>query len=110
MNRRSILVGIGSTALLVVAGIAQAADPALTTISVKGMQCAACASHVSESLQAIPGVAKAQADATKAVAVVTAKANTNPSPKALWEAVEKAGYTPLKIVGPNGTFTSKPKS
>ena len=100
MNRRSILGGIASTAWLMAASIAHAADPALITTSVKKMRCTACASHGSESLQAIPGVAKAQADTTKAVAVVTARANTNPLPKALWEAVEKAGYSPVKFVGP----------
>jgi copper chaperone CopZ len=110
MDRRSLLIGFGSLALLASASIAQAADPTPITISVKGMQCPACASHVADGLQAIPGVAKAEADAAKAVAVVTAKGNSSPSPKALWEAVEKAGYTPVKLVSPSGTFTSKPKS
>lgn len=110
MDRRYVLYAIGMSALWLAASTTYSADPPVTTISVKGMQCAACASHVSEHLQAIPGVAKAQADAAKAVAVITAKGNANPSPRALWEAVEKAGYTPVKIVGPGGTFTSKPKS
>jgi len=109
MDRRSILMGLGFTAFMV-GSTAYAADPAVTTISVKGMQCSACASHVAENLQGIPGVAKAQADAAKAVAVVTAKGNASPSPKALWEVVEKAGYTPVKLVAPSGTFTTKPKS
>ncbi len=110
MDRHFFPFLIAASILLMAANIANAADPAVTTISVKGMQCAACASHVAESLQGLPGVAKAQADASKAVAVVTAKGNVNPSPKALWEAVEKAGYTPVKLVSPSGTFTSKPKS
>jgi copper chaperone CopZ len=109
MGRRSILFGIGCMALLFVVSMAHAAEPAATTISIKGMQCAGCAGHVAESLQAIPGVAKAHADATKATAVVTAKSKMSPSPRALWEAVEKAGYTPVKLVSPAGTFTSKPQ-
>lgn len=110
MNRRSILVGIASITCALTASFARAADPPATTINVKGMQCAACASHVAESLQNISGVAKAEADAAKAIAVVTPRADVTPSPKALWEAVEKAGYTPVKLVTPSGTFTSKPKS
>lgn len=95
MDRRSILVGIAVTSLLMLTSIAHALEPAVTTISVKGMQCAACASHVVENLQSISGVAKAQADVAKAVAVVTAKGNASPSPRSLWEAIEKAGYTPV---------------
>lgn len=110
MNRHSVLFGIASITLVLAASIVLAAEPPATTINLKGMQCAACASHVAESLQSIPGVAKAQADAAKAIAIVTPKANATPSPRALWEAVEKAGYTPVKLVAPSGTFTSKPKS
>ena len=107
---RSVLFAILSSVTLLAAGLVQAADPPATTISVQGMHCAACASKVAGNLQAVTGVNKAQVDAEKAVAVVTAKANTAPSPRALWEAVEKAGYKPTKLVGPAGTFTTKPKS
>lgn len=86
-----------------------AGEPQTFTISVQGMHCAGCASKVSANLQGIQGVQKATADAAKAVAVVTTKPDANPSPKALWEAVEKSGYKPTKLVGPAGTFTTKPK-
>ena len=110
MNRRSMLLGIASAALLFSANTASAADPPPTTISVQGMHCVACASKVAGNLQAVAGVQKAQVDADKAVAVVTAKSSVVLSPRALWEAVEKAGYKPTKLVGPAGTFTAKPKS
>lgn len=86
-----------------------AGEPQTFTINVQGMHCAGCASKVSTNLQGIQGVQKATVDAAKAVAVVTSKSDANPSPKALWEAVEKSGYKPTKLVGPTGTFTSKPK-
>jgi copper chaperone CopZ len=110
MNRHFLLVAMTTSVVFVASMFADAAEPAVTTISVKGMQCAACAGHVAESLQAIAGVEKAQADAAKATAIVTAKGNATPSPRALWEAIEKAGYTPVKLVAPSGTFTTKPKS
>ena len=110
MNRRFVLFGIASVVLLVAARTALSADPPPTTISVQGMHCVACASKVAGNLQAVVGVQKAEVDADKAVAVVMAKSSVAPSPKALWEAVEKAGYKPTKLVGPSGTFTSKPKS
>ena len=81
-----------------------------TTIQIQGMSCGGCAAKVSRQLQAIPGVASTQADAEKAMAQITPQTNASPSPKAMWEAVEKAGYKPTKLVGPSGTFTEKPKS
>ena len=110
MNRRIALIGLISAATLWVAGFAHAANPPATTISLKGMHCQGCASKVAGNLQAVQGVDKAEVDAAKALAVVIAKGNAVPSPKALWEAVEKAGFTPTKLVGPAGTFTKKPKT
>lgn len=110
MNRRVALLGLAGVATLWAANLAYAADPPATTISVKGMHCQGCALKVAGNLQAVKGVSKAEVDASKAVAVVIAKEKATPSPKALWEAVEKAGYTPTKLVGPAGTFTAKPKS
>jgi copper chaperone CopZ len=85
-----------------------AAETGTTTIEIKGMHCAVCAGKVSKSLQQVAGVAQAQADATKANAVITPATDAKPSPRLLWEAVEKAGYVPLKLTGPSGVFTSKP--
>jgi copper chaperone len=89
---------------------AVAAEPTTTLIAIKGMHCAGCAAKVARRLNAVEGVAAAQADAKKAIAVVSPKEDAIPSPRSLWEAVEEAGYEPTKLVGPSGTFTSKPKS
>ena len=110
MNRRIALLGLVGVATLWAANLAHAVDPPATTISVKGMHCQGCASKVASNLQAVKGVSKADVDASKAVAVVIAKEKSAPSPKALWEAVEKAGYTPTKLVSPAGTCTKKPKT
>jgi len=89
---------------------ALAADAQATTITIQGMHCGGCAAKVSRQLQSVEGVSTAQADAAKAHAIVSPKTNAVPSPRALWEAVEKAGYKPTKIVCPSGTFTEKPNS
>ena len=109
-TRRKLVLAAASAALLLSTSALHAADPPATTISVQGMHCAGCASKVAGNLQAVAGVNKAQVDAGKAVAIVSAKPNAAPSPRALWEAVEKSGYKPTKLVGPAGTFTAKPKS
>lgn len=56
------------------------------------------------------GVAKTQTDMKTKTVYVLAKDGAVPSPKSLWEAVEKADEVPTKLVGPSGTFTAKPKS
>ena len=110
-TRRSVLLAIASAAVTLSAtNLLQAADLPATTISVQGMHCAGCASKVAGNLQAVAGVQKAEVNAETAVAIVTAKANVAPSPRAMWEAVEKAGYKPTKLIGPTGTFTAKPRS
>jgi copper chaperone CopZ len=106
---RRVFVALG-LATLFAPTVATAAEPALITISIQGMHCAGCAGKVKRNLQGVAGVASAQADAKAASATVVAQQGASPSAKALWEAVERAGYKPVKLVTPAGTFTSKPKS
>lgn len=87
-----------------------AADKAKTEISVEGMHCPSCAKKIAAKLSALPGVAAVSTDVKAAQVQVTATAKTDPSPKAMWEAVEAAGYKIVKIEGPGGSFTEKPKS
>jgi copper chaperone CopZ len=109
-TRRSVLLTIACAVTLLAANLVHAADPSATTISVQGMHCAGCASKVAGNLQVVAGVQKAEVNAERAVAIVIAKASLAPSPRAMWEAIEKAGYKPTKLVGPTGTFTTKPRS
>lgn len=88
---------------------ATAADPKPTTITVSEMDCPSCAKKIADQLAKVEGVAKAEADVKTKVVKVTAKAGHTPSPKALWEAVEKLDKTPTRLDGPGGVFTTKPK-
>ncbi len=69
-----------------------------------------CARKVVKSLTAIAGVKSAVADTDTTTVTVTPEEKKTPSPKEMWEAIEKAGYTPSKLVGPGGTFKEKPKT
>ena len=89
---------------------AQAASLAMTRITVDKMHCKGCAQHMADLLYKVPGVARVETNIEAKMMFITARPEVVVSPRALWEAVEKAGYTPVKIVGPAGTFTSKPKS
>jgi Cu+-exporting ATPase len=74
------------------------------------MHCQGCANSIAAKLSDVPGVASVKSDVQAKVTVVTPRPQTVLSPRALWEAVEKAGKQPAKLEGPSGTFTDKPKS
>lgn len=80
-----------------------------TTITLKVLSCEGCAKRVREKLTAVSGVSEVKTDLKTKSATISPKRDATPSPKQLWEAVEEAGKTPVKLVGPSGTFTSKPK-
>jgi copper chaperone len=84
------------------------ADLKAVTLSVDGMTCAGCAKSVTKALSAVEGVESVAVDVKAKIAVVTPKAGKSPSAKDLWEAVEKAEYTPTKLAGPDGIFEKKP--
>ncbi len=90
--------------------IVVAAEQASTTITINGMHCPSCAKKIAAKLTAVPGVASVSADVKAAQIQIAATGNKAPSPKALWEAVEAAGYKAVKLEGPGGVFTEKPKS
>lgn len=112
-TRRNALIAAAALAVLAFAlgQPARAADPAsTTTITVSDMHCVACAKKMAAKLYQIPGVASVQADLLSTRLIIVAAPQQALSPKALWEAVETAGYTPAKMEGPGGTFNAKPQS
>ena len=85
------------------------ADAATSKIAVDGMSCAGCAKTVGKAVSAVEGVESAVADVKTKTLTVVAKKGATPSPRAMWEAVEKAGYKPTRIEGAAGTFEKKPE-
>jgi copper chaperone CopZ len=77
---------------------------------VDDMHCAACAKKIAAKLYGVPGVIDVVTSVPDNTATITPQRLKQPSPRALWEAVEKAGFKPLKLEGPQGTFASKPRS
>lgn len=95
-------------ALLAGAAQASAADQRPTTITVPELDCPSCAKKITDAIGKLDGVAKAEADVKSKTIRVTPKAGLVPSPKGLWEAVEKSNKTPTRLEGPSGVFTTKP--
>jgi copper chaperone len=83
-------------------------DPGATVVYVDGMTCAGCAASVTKALREIDGVADASADPKQGLVTVVPKTGASVSLKAVWEAVDHAGFTPIKIAGPNGVVTERP--
>lgn len=110
MTRSRFVMTAAAVLIAVSAGWLIAAEPQTTAIHVDDMHCPACAKKIVTKLQAVEGVASANADVEAGQAIVATKEKSKLSPRALWEAVEAAGYTPTKLVGPSGVFTEKPKS
>jgi Cu+-exporting ATPase len=90
---------------------APAAKPAAnaTVIAVEDMECPSCAKKIVAKLSAVAGVAKAEADLKGSRVVVTPKDKAAPSARAMWGAVEKAGFKPARLEGPAGKFTAAPR-
>lgn len=100
-------------ALLALFGLGQAlwaVNPVPTRITVPDIHCMSCAKQIAAKLYAVPGVAQVQAKVEAKMLTVVPNPQQLPSPRGLWEAVEKAGYRPSKLEGPYGTFTKKPQS
>ena len=96
-------------ALIALTGVVAAGGPRPTTISVEDMHCPNCAKKIVKTVSAVPGVAGVKADVESGMLAVAAREPGGPSPRALWEAVEKSGYRPTRLVGPSGTYTAKPQ-
>ncbi len=81
-----------------------------TTVIVKDMHCAHCAKKIVRQLFKVKGVKYAKAVVKTNAATVTPEDKKQLSPKILWEAVEKAGFTPVKLIGPTGIYRKKPEA
>jgi copper chaperone CopZ len=88
-----------------------AAPPASkSTVITVGEMCGGCVKQINAKLKTIPEIAKVECDLNTKSVTITPKPEVTLSPKMLWETFDSIGKTPVKLTGPDGTFTSKPKS
>ena len=81
-----------------------------TAIYVGDLHCKSCAKKIARKLYAVKGVVKVRSDVKADVVVVTPQRKKQLNAKALWKAAAKAGFAPLKLVGPTGTFKPDAKT
>lgn len=80
----------------------------LTTIEVDDMHCAACAKKIARRLFTVPGVVRVRTYLKENKALITPQEEKEPDARAMWEAVEAAGFKVVKLEGPAGKFDTKP--
>ena len=88
--------------------VARAQTPAWTRVTLEELDCAGCAKKVARHVGAVPGVAEVRYDLKTRSLYVGHKPNETPSPRALWEAVEKADHKVERLDTPTASHTSKP--
>ena len=105
---RVSLVAIAAFAML--QGYATAAPTPASTIKLRvdDMHCKTCAKKIARKLYAVPGVVKVAANLKTHTALVTPQKQRTPSPRAMWEAVEKAGFKPVSLEVGGQKFKKKP--
>ena len=108
MNQKLCTALVAAVLLSLVSNLS-AAGPAWTSIAVKEMCCGGCAQKIAARLYAVRGVTEVRVDMDKKTLFIAPQQNAVLSPRAMWEAVEKAKDVPLRLAGPSGTFTEKPK-
>jgi copper chaperone CopZ len=110
MNRNALgMLALTVVAISMLEGTAHARKPNMTAIFVGDMHCSECAQKIANKLYTVKGVSKVSANLKTGIAYVTPAKEKKLSPRALWEAVEKADFTPIKLEGPSGKFMKKPK-
>lgn len=81
-----------------------------TVIHVGDLHCKTCAKKIARRLYTVKGVKKVRTDVDANVVIVTPQTKKSLDVKALWIASQKAGFLPVKLVGPAGTFEPDPKT
>jgi copper chaperone CopZ len=112
-QRFSIFLPLAAAMLLIATERESMAGPpsasTQTVVTVREM-CGGCVKQITARLNTFPGIAKVECNIKTKSVTITPKPDVSLSPKSLWEALDEIGKTPVKLSGPGGTFTSKPKS
>ncbi len=79
-----------------------------TTVTV-GEMCGGCVKQITKRFDKEKSISKIKCDIEKKTVTLFPAKDVRLSPKGVWEILESIGKKPKKLVGPDGTFTSKPK-
>ena len=111
MSRLTLCFIIAISAIAAVAqhGLAERPQTRMTVIEVETMHCDDCAREIASHLYRVPGVVGVSTNLDAQRVFIDPQQNIDPAPRAMWEAIESAGYEPVRLAGPFGVFTTKPR-
>lgn len=78
------------------------------TVITVGEMCGGCVKKITEHFDGAAGIVEVRCDIKSKSVTIVPTAGTTLSPLNLWESMDSIGKTPTKLVGPSGTYTSKP--
>ncbi|MHB8861912.1 MAG: heavy-metal-associated domain-containing protein [Pirellulaceae bacterium] len=109
--KRELVCVLAAVLVLNSARAMQAQQPRVvpTVVTIEGEVCGGCVKKVKAALADMRGIAKIEGDPKAKTITIVPAAQVSLSPRAVWEAIEKAGKNPVKLAGPHGTFTAKPR-
>lgn len=110
MNKAIPGVGVVMLAVLALVAQAQTATPVTTKVELEELDCMGCAKKIAKEIHKVAGVAEVRVDLKAKTMFVVHKPSQTPSPRAVWEAIEQADHTPVKMETPTTTHTKKPKA
>jgi copper chaperone CopZ len=97
-------------AAIAVKGLSRAEGTSDVTVMTVSEMCGGCVKKITARLEKMDGLASISCDIKTKTVTVTPKAGVSLSAKTLWTEMEAIGKTPKKLIGPSGTFISKPQS
>ena len=74
----------------------------------KNMCCAHESVPAIKELSRVPGIGRVTADHEKRTLLISPKPGVAPSPRAIWEAAERAKIEPIQLATPGGVYKGKP--
>ena len=84
--------------------------PGQAVVYVDDLHCAGCARKVARKIFGVKGVVRVETNVKANRAVITPQAKAKLSGPAIWSAVQKAGFRPVKLIGPEGVYTADKKT
>ncbi|MCG8448189.1 MAG: heavy-metal-associated domain-containing protein [Pirellulales bacterium] len=84
--------------------------PQETALFVADLHCKTCAKKVAGKIYGVKGVKRVRTNVKEDVAIITPQKKKRLDVNALWKAAQAAGFPPVKLVGPAGTYVADPKT
>lgn len=84
--------------------------PEQTAVYVEKMHCGHCAKKIVRKVIVLKGVKSISTDVKANLAIVTPQNKKQVKSADIWKACQTAGFQPVKLIGPEGTFAADKKT